>query len=264
MAFFEVSNITKNFGKTEVLKGIDFSLDKGNVLSIIGSSGSGKTTLLRCLNFLETPDTGKIVINGQTIFDASLLDSKSMKDNEIRQCRLHFGLVFQSFNLFPQYNVLDNITLAPMLNLKEQKLSKEALAKRIEEITLKSWELLSKVGLTEKAKSYPCELSGGQQQRVAIARALALSPDILCFDEPTSALDPELTGEVLRVIKDLKSTDCTMIVVTHEMEFARSVSDSVIFMANGIIEEQGTPNEIFGAPKSPLTQAFLRKSVEIL
>ena len=263
MAFFEVSNITKNFGKTEVLKGIDFSLDKGNVLSIIGSSGSGKTTLLRCLNFLETPDTGKIVINGQTIFDASLLDSKSMKDNEIRQCRLHFGLVFQSFNLFPQYNVLDNITLAPMLSLKEEKLSKEALAKRREEIRLKGWELLYKVGLTEKAKSYPCELSGGQQQRVAIARALALSPDILCFDEPTSALDPELTSEVLRVIKDLKSADCTMIVVTHEMEFAKNVSDNVIFMANGIIEEYGTPDDIFNHAKSPLTKAFLCKSVEI-
>ena len=262
MAFFEVSNITKSFGKTEVLKGIDFSLDKGNVLSIIGSSGSGKTTLLRCLNFLETPDTGKIVINGQNIFDASLLSSKSMKDDEIRQCRLHFGLVFQSFNLFPQYNVLDNITLAPTLRLKEEKLSKESFDKRTEEINTKAWELLSKVGLTEKAKSYPCELSGGQQQRVAIARALALSPDILCFDEPTSALDPELTGEVLHVIKDLKSTDCTMIVVTHEMEFAKNVSDDIIFMANGIIEERGTPQEVFDAPKSPLTKAFLNKSFE--
>ncbi len=263
MAFFEVSNITKSFGKTEVLKGIDFSLDKGNVLSIIGSSGSGKTTLLRCLNFLETPDTGKIVINGQTIFDASLLSSKSIKDDEIRQCRLHFGLVFQSFNLFPQYNVLDNITLAPTLRLKEEKLSKESFDKRTEEINTKAWELLSKVGLTEKAKSYPCELSGGQQQRVAIARALALSPDILCFDEPTSALDPELTGEVLHVIKDLKSTDCTMIVVTHEMEFAKNVSDDIIFMANGIIEERGTPQEVFDAPKSPLTKAFLNKSFEV-
>ena len=262
MAFFEVSNITKSFGKTEVLKGIDFSLDKGNVLSIIGSSGSGKTTLLRCLNFLETPDTGKIFIDGQTIFDTSLLNSKSMKDDEIRQCRLHFGLVFQSFNLFPQYSVLDNITLAPKLRLKDIKLSKDIEDKRIEEINTKAWELLSKVGLTDKAKSYPCELSGGQQQRVAIARALALSPDILCFDEPTSALDPELTGEVLHVIKDLKSTDCTMIVVTHEMEFAKNVSDSIIFMANGIIEESGTPEEVFDDPKSPLTKAFLSKSFE--
>ncbi len=262
MAFFEVSNITKSFGKTEVLKGIDFSLDKGNVLSIIGSSGSGKTTLLRCLNFLETPDTGKILIDGQTIFDASILNSKTIKDDEIRECRLHFGLVFQSFNLFPQYCVLDNITLAPKLRLKDSKLSKDIEAERIEKINTKAWDLLSKVGLTDKANSYPCELSGGQQQRVAIARALALSPDILCFDEPTSALDPELTGEVLHVIKDLKSTDCTMIVVTHEMEFAKNVSDNIIFMANGIIEESGTPEEVFDAPKSPLTKAFLNKSFE--
>lgn len=260
MALLEVSNITKSFGKNEVLKGIDFSLEKGKVLSIIGSSGSGKTTLLRCLNFLETPDTGKISIEGNTIFDASL--HKKIKEREIRDNRLHFGLVFQSFNLFPQYNVLENITLAPKLRLHEQKLHKDALKEEMQKIEAHAWELLKKVDLTEKAEAYPCQLSGGQQQRVAIARALALSPDILCFDEPTSALDPELTGEVLRVIRDLKSSDSTMIVVTHEMEFAKNVSDEVIFMANGIIEERGTPEEVFVHPKSPLTQAFLNKSLE--
>ncbi len=261
MALLTVSNIRKSFGKTEVLKGIDFSLEKGEVLSIIGASGSGKTTLLRCLNFLETPDCGTISINEKKIFDASA--QKRSKDNEIRENRLHFGLVFQSFNLFPQYNVIDNITLAPRLRLKEEKLSAEEKKIREEAITQKAWELLKKVGLTEKSASFPCQLSGGQQQRVAIARALALSPDVLCFDEPTSALDPELTGEVLRVIKDLKSTDCTMIVVTHEMEFAKNVSDRVIFMANGVIEECGTPYEIFDNPRSPLTKAFLRKSEEV-
>ncbi len=261
MSLLTVSDIRKKFGKTEVLKGIDFSLEKGKVLSIIGSSGSGKTTLLRCLNFLETPDTGTIAVNGNIIFDASL--NKKIKESEIRNNRLHFGLVFQSFNLFPQYNVFDNITLAPLMRLKELKLSSEEKKQEIEKINENAYALLQKVGLTEKAKSYPCELSGGQQQRVAIARALALSPDILCFDEPTSALDPELTGEVLRVIKDLKSSDSTMIVVTHEMEFAKNVSDHVIFMANGIIEEEGTPDEVFDNPKSPLTQAFLRKSDEL-
>lgn len=262
MAFFEVKNITKRFGKTEVLKGIDFSMEKGRVLSIIGSSGSGKTTLLRCLNFLETPDTGTMSVDGEIIFDAEQQKKKNLSDEEIRDRRLHFGLVFQSFNLFPQYTVLDNITLAPLLRLKEEKLPREQLAAKTEEITAHAYDLLVRVGLTEKAKSYPCELSGGQQQRVAIARALALSPDILCFDEPTSALDPELTGEVLRVIKDLKSADSTMIVVTHEMEFAKNVSDEVIFMANGVIEEQGTPEQIFEHPTSPITQAFLNKSLE--
>ena len=260
MSFFEVSNIRKSFGKTEVLKGIDLALEKGKVLSIIGSSGSGKTTLLRCLNFLEVPDEGTISIDGKTIFDARR--DKNAKDSTIRSNRLHFGLVFQSFNLFPQYTALENITLAPLLRLKDEKISKAEKQAKKEEILSTAKSLLERVDLSEKANSYPCELSGGQQQRVAIARALALSPDILCFDEPTSALDPELTGEVLHVIKDLKSSDCTMIVVTHEMEFAKNVSDHVIFMANGIIEEQGTPEEIFDHPKSPITRAFLNKSLE--
>ena len=258
MAIFEVSNITKSFDNTKVLRGIDFTLDKGNVLSIIGSSGSGKTTLLRCLNFLETPNTGTIKIDNEVIFDADKL--KTYSESDIRERKLHFGLVFQSFNLFPQYTALENVTLAPMMRLKEQKLPKNERKLREEEIIQNAKVLLDKVGLTDKADNYPCTLSGGQQQRVAIARALALSPDILCFDEPTSALDPELTGEVLHVIKDLKSTDCTMIVVTHEMDFAKSVSDKVIFMANGVIEESGTPSEVFDSPKSPITQAFLRKS----
>jgi len=260
MAFFEVTNLTKRFGKTEVLKGIDFSLEKGNVLSIIGSSGSGKTTLLRCLSFLETADTGTMSINGEQIFDAGTF--KNLNDEEIRRQRLHFGLVFQSFNLFPQYTALENVTLAPLLRLEELKLPKAELKDRQDQINEQAKQLLQKIDLSDKANFYPCMLSGGQQQRVAIARALALSPDILCFDEPTSALDPELTGEVLRVIKDLKNSDSTMIVVTHEMEFAKHVSDRVIFMADGVIEEMGTPEEIFDHPKSPKTQAFLQKSLE--
>ena len=260
MAFFEVSNIKKNFGKSEVLKGIDFSLEKGRVLSIIGSSGSGKTTLLRCLNFLEIPDEGKISIDNKAIFDAS--EALTLKDSEIRNRRLRFGLVFQSFNLFPQYTVLDNLTLAPKLRLKEENLSKEEKKIKIEEINNFAKELLERIGLSEKSSYYPCQLSGGQQQRVAIARALALSPDILCFDEPTSALDPELTGEVLKVIKDLKKQDHTMIIVTHEMEFAKNVSDKVIFMSDGVIEEMGTPEQVFDNPTSPKTKAFLSKSLE--
>ena len=250
MALLEVKNIYKSFGKTEVLKGLDFSLEKGEVLSIIGSSGSGKTTLLRCLNFLELADKGTISIDGKQIFDGSSV--KKLNDREIRENRLHFGLVFQSFNLFPQYSVLKNVTLAPTLLKKGTP----------EEIELKANTLIERVGLTDKRDSYPCQLSGGQQQRVAIARALALEPDILCFDEPTSALDPELTGEVLRVIRDLKSGDSTMIVVTHEMEFAKSVSDKVIFMADGVIEEFGTPSEVFDNPKSPKTRSFLNKDIE--
>ena len=260
MALLEVSNIKKSFGKVEVLKGIDFALEKGSALSIIGSSGSGKTTLLRCLNFLETPDQGKIWVDNNLIFDAD--SHKKLSDSEIRNNRLRFGLVFQSFNLFPQYSVFGNLTLAPKLRLKDETLSAEEKKIKMAQIDEKAWALLDRVGLKEKANSYPCQLSGGQQQRVAIARALALSPDILCFDEPTSALDPELTGEVLRVICDLKDTDTTMIVVTHEMEFAKNVSDKVIFMANGVIEEEGTPEQIFEAPRSPKTQSFLRNSLE--
>ena len=263
MAFFEVSNITKKFDNTEVLKGIDFTLEKGKVLSIIGSSGSGKTTLLRCMNFLETPDTGVMKIDGETIFDTSLFKSKSYTDSDIRKQRLHFGLVFQSFNLFPQYTALENITLSPILRLKEKKLSKEELLMETKKIKEDARLLLEKVGLSEKTDFYPCQLSGGQQQRVAIARALILSPDILCFDEPTSALDPELTGEVLKVIRDLKTQGCTMIIVTHEMEFAKNVSDKVIFMANGIIEESGSPEQVFDNPESPLAKAFLRKSDDL-
>lgn len=250
MPFLEVKNIKKTFGKTEVLKGIDFSLEKGKVLSIIGSSGGGKTTLLRCLNFLEFAEEGTISIGGNQIYDAASL--KKISDSTIRENRLHFGLVFQSFNLFPQYTVLKNITLAPTLLNRDT-------AENIQEQALK---LLSRVGLDDKVNSYPCELSGGQQQRVAIARALALNPDILCFDEPTSALDPELTGEVLRVIKGLKETGSTMIVVTHEMEFAKNVSDKIIFMADGVIEEMGTPEQIFENPKSEKTRRFLQNSFE--
>ena len=242
MAILEVKNIKKGFGSTDVLKGVSFSLEKGQVLAIIGSSGSGKTTLLRCLNFLETPDEGEILVDGQ------LLNGGQLTDEQIRQNRLHFGLVFQNFNLFPQYTVLENITLAP-------KLLKKAQPADIREKALK---LLDQVGLLQKQDAYPYQLSGCQQQRVAIARALALSPQVLCFDEPTSALDPELTGEVLRVIRGLKDKDNTMIVVTHEMDFARSVADVVIYMADGVIEEMGTPEEVFGSPKSEKTRAFIR------
>lgn len=250
MAILEVKDIQKSFGKTEVLKGISFSLEEGEVISIIGSSGSGKTTLLRCLNFLETPNNGSISVGGKTLFDSK--DENTLNDEQIRENRLHFGLVFQSFNLFPQYSVLDNVTLAPKLLKKGTN----------EDIDVKARELIEKVGLSEKINNYPCQLSGGQQQRVAIARALAMNPDILCFDEPTSALDPELTGEVLRVIKGLKESGSTMIVVTHEMEFAKNVSDKIIFMADGVIEEMGTPEEIFENPKSEKTRHFLQNSLE--
>ena len=243
MALLEVTNLHKNFDQLQVLRGISFSLEKGQVLAIIGSSGSGKTTLLRCLNFLETPDEGEIRVDGQ------LLNGGHLTDAQVRQNRLHFGLVFQNFNLFPQYTVLENITLAP-------KLLKKSDPSAIRETALK---LLDQVGLLQKQDAYPYQRSGGQQQRVAIARALALSPQVLCFDEPTSALDPELTGEVLRVIRGLKDKDNTMIVVTHEMDFARSVADVVIYMADGLIEEMGTPEEVFGNTQNPRTQDFLRK-----
>lgn len=263
MSLLNVENIRKSYGKTEVLKDISFSLKKGEVLAIIGSSGSGKTTLLRCLNFLETPSNGKISLNDKVLFDSN--DSSAKSDSEIRKRRLHFGLVFQSFNLFPQYTVIENIMLAPKLAAKEQikqtgeymgaKSYKEAL----EIIKSNAKSLLERVGLSEKSESYPCNLSGGQQQRVAIARALALNPDVLCFDEPTSALDPELTGEVLNVIRSLKTSDSTMIVVTHEIEFARDVADKIIFMADGVIAEEGTPEQVINNPQNPRTQAFLSR-----
>ena len=250
MAILEVKHIQKSFGGTDVLKDISFSLEKGQVLSIIGSSGSGKTTLLRCLNFLETAESGTICVNGKELFNGEA--HRHISDEEIRKNRLHFGLVFQSFNLFPQYTVLENVMLAPKLLKKASPAALEQNARR----------LIDQVGLTARIGNYPCQLSGGQQQRVAIARALALEPDILCFDEPTSALDPELTGEVLRVIRDLKSADRTIIIVTHEMEFAKSISDRVIFMAEGIIEEDGTPDQVFGSPQSAKTRQFLSSSLE--
>ncbi len=259
MAFLDVVGIQKSFGKTEVLKGIDFSMEKGEVLAIIGSSGSGKTTLLRCLNFLERADMGSFSVDGEELFNANITYS----DREKREKRLRFGLVFQQFNLFPQYTVLKNVSLArELLEISGQKLPKSEKKERLAQIEKNSRDLLSMVGLAEKADSYPCNLSGGQQQRVAIARALALSPDILCFDEPTSALDPELTGEVLQVIRNLKTTDRTMIVVTHEMNFARGVADKVIFMADGVIEEEGDPEQVFTNPKSERTRQFLEKSLE--
>ena len=245
MAVLEVKGITKRFGKTEVLKGVDFSLEKGQVLSIIGSSGSGKTTLLRCLNLLEFADGGTITVNGEIVYDGTM--KGNLSDKALRNKRLHFGLVFQSFNLFPQYTVLENITLAPTLLKKDTP----------ENIKARALELIAEVGLSDKANSYPCELSGGQQQRVAIARALALDPEVLCFDEPTSALDPELTGEVLKVLRALADGDVTMVVVTHEMAFAREVSDYVLFMDNGVVAEAGSPEELFGSPATDRLKAFL-------
>ena len=328
MAFFEVKDVYKNFGSNKVLKGIDFELDEGQVLAIIGSSGSGKTTLLRCINFLEIPDKADIYLNGENIFSIDDLDKadtassedaqESSADNtstgknddetyiqtpldnskeagvdiaapvkgkkekvkqnkiskekkkQIADQRLKFGMVFQSFNLFPHYNVKKNLVLAARLkydkgikNPFDKYFSKQIKQERklaFAQIDQKADELLQRVGLGEKLNAYPCELSGGQQQRVAIARALILQPEILCFDEPTSALDPELTREVLKVIRDLKKDGHTMIVVTHEMEFARKVADKVIFMADGVIEEEGSPKEVFGNPQSAKTKAFLQES----
>lgn len=247
MAILEVQNIRKSFGKTEVLKDVSFSLEKGQVMAIIGSSGSGKTTLLRCLNFLETPDEGEISVNGKP-----LLASATNDEAHIRENRLHFGLVFQNFNLFPQYTALENVMLAPKLLKKDTPKNLEQQAK----------QLLDQVGLSDKLNNYPHQLSGGQQQRVAIARALALRPEILCFDEPTSALDPELTGEVLRVIRGLKNADSTMIVVTHEMEFAKSIADVVIYMCDGVIEEIGPPEQLFDHPQSEKAKMFLGNMLE--
>jgi len=265
MSYLEVKNIYKSFGETHVLKGVSFDVEKGEVVAIIGSSGSGKTTLLRCLNFLEFADSGLISVKGDLLYDgdAEQQAKKKMKNNDklLRKKRLHFGLVFQQFNLFPHKNVLENLMLAPVLLAKEGLKFKEKLnftqSAEYASIYSKALATLDRVGLLDKKDFYPCQLSGGQQQRVAIARALVMNPDILCFDEPTSALDPELTGEVLKVIRELKDSDTTMIVVTHEMEFARDVADKIIFMANGVIEEAGTPEEVFGNPKSEKTKAFL-------
>ena len=257
MAILEVRNIEKHFGRTNVLKDVSFSMEEGNALAIIGSSGSGKTTLLRCLNFLESPDSGQIIVNGETLFDASK-EGKD-KDAELRKKRLHFGMVFQQFNLFPQYTALENVTLAERLLAQETpefKKDEKAILARIDE---HGKELLDRMGLAERMNHYPHQLSGGQQQRVAIARALALKPDILCFDEPTSALDPELTGEVLKVIRSLAQQNTTMIIVTHEMAFARDVADQVIFMDGGVIVEQGDPHEVIDHPKEERTRQFLTR-----
>ena len=255
MSILEVEHISKSFDHTEVLKDICFSLEKSQVLSIIGSSGSGKTTLLRCINFLEKADKGTIKVNGETIFDAE--NPKFFKDSVIRQSTKHFGMVFQSFNLFPQYTALGNVMLARQLAAKKLPDYKERKKEILDEIKSEAEDLLNQMGLSERMDNYPHQLSGGQQQRVAIARALALKPDILCFDEPTSALDPELTGEVLKVIKELAEKKMTMIIVTHEMSFARDVSDQVIFMDSGIVLEKGTPKDVFENPKEERTKQFL-------
>ena len=255
MAVLRVENIEKSFGSTRVLKDISFDLEEGQALAIIGSSGSGKTTLLRCLNFLERPDTGRIFVKDELIFDAA--DPATQLEKDVRRKPLHFGLVFQNFNLFPQYTALQNVMLAKSLLAREDenyKANKKAVEKEIEE---KAMALLDKMNLADRAGYYPHQLSGGQQQRVAIARALALEPDILCFDEPTSALDPELTGEVLKVIRELAEEHMTMIIVTHEMAFARDVADNIIFMNKGVIAEQGPAKEIIDNPQTERLKAFL-------
>ena len=256
MAYFEIKGLKKSFGNNEVLKGIDLTLEKGEVLAIIGSSGGGKTTLLRSMNFLETPNAGEIWIDGARVFGMDA-EGNPVIDKEAQRM---MGLVFQQFNLFPQYNVMGNLTLAPKLHAKERADFKTNKKQIYAEIDARAEEILRVTGLIEKKDSYPYQLSGGQQQRVAIARALMLSPKILCFDEPTSALDPELTGEVLKVIRELKNSDRTMVIVTHEIGFAKGVSDKVIFMADGVIEEFGTPQEVLENPKSPKTIAFLKNA----
>ena len=260
MAILEVHHIEKHFGATRVLEDISFDLEQGQALAIIGSSGSGKTTLLRCLNFLEKPEQGTISVAGNLIFDAA--DPATQRESEVRKKRLHFGLVFQSFNLFPQYTALKNVTLARELLAQEQPDFKQNKKQILEEIQADGRELLAKMGLSERANHYPSQLSGGQQQRVAIARALAMKPDILCFDEPTSALDPELTGEVLRVIRELAEQRTTMIIVTHEMAFARDVADQVIFMDGGVIVEQGDAHQVIEHPREERTRQFLARYSE--
>ena len=260
MSILQVQHIEKHFGDTRVLEDISFELEQGQALAIIGSSGSGKTTLLRCLNFLETPDRGRILVRDKVLFDAG--DPATQRESEIRKKRLHFGMVFQSFNLFPQYTALKNVTLAKELLAQERPDFKQNKKAILEEIEAEGRALLSKMGLAERAGHYPHQLSGGQQQRVAIARALALSPDILCFDEPTSALDPELTGEVLKVIRSLAEQKTTMIIVTHEMAFARDVADQVIFMDGGVIVEQGPAHQVIEHPSQERTRQFLSRYAE--
>ena len=257
MKILEVKNLYKSFGKTDVLKGVDFSMEEGEVLSVIGSSGSGKTTLLRCLNMLEIADKGKVYLDGEVFLDME--SGEKISAAEIRKKQLNFGLVFQDFNLFPQYSVLENVTLAPKLLAKERedfKINKKEIYAEIEENAKK---LLESVGLSDKLSNYPCELSGGQKQRVSIARALALKPRILFFDEPTSALDPELTGEILKVMRSLAEENMTMVIVTHEINFAYNVSDKIIFMSDGKVVEYGTPEEVIGNPKNERTRLFLQK-----
>lgn len=257
MAILDVSNIEKSFGSTQVLRDISFSLARGQALAIIGSSGSGKTTLLRCLNFLETPDSGRIIVGGETLFDAH--DPATLDPAALRKKRLHFGMVFQSFNLFPQYTALQNVMLASQLLAQEQPDFKQNKKKIFAQIERTARDLLAQMSLSDRMDNYPHQLSGGQQQRVAIARALALEPDILCFDEPTSALDPELTDEVLRVIRSLAERHTTMVIVTHEMAFARDVADHIIFMDGGVIVEQGTPDAVFSNTQNARTRAFLQR-----
>lgn len=256
MSVLEVKDLMKSFGKTRVLKGVSFNLEEGEVLSIIGSSGSGKTTILRCINQLETADSGYIAVDGEIFFDGT---QKKENAAEKRKRQLLIGLVFQDFHLFPQYNVLKNVTLAAELLAKEREDYKHNKKQIHDEITDKAKEILNKVGLSDKLENYPCELSGGQKQRVSIARALMLEPKVLFFDEPTSALDPELTGEILKVIKGLAEDKTTMVIVTHEMSFAKAVSTKVIFMDDGVIAEEGTPEEVFDNPKSERTRAFISK-----
>ncbi len=254
MAILEISNLRKSFGSTRVLNGVGFSMEEGEVLSVIGSSGSGKTTLLRCINFLERADEGTITVDGKTIFDAS---GAKMSSKQMREAQLNFGMVFQQFNLFPQYNVLENVTLAPKLLAKERSDYKANKAAILKQITEDAKEIIDSVGLSDKLESYPCELSGGQQQRVSIARALALRPRILFFDEPTSALDPELTGEILKVIRKLAEAKITMVIVTHEIGFAKNVSDKIMFMDKGVVAEYGTPEQVIDNPQNPRIREFL-------
>ncbi len=260
MAILEVKNLCKRFGKTQVLRGVSFSMEKGEVVAIIGSSGSGKTTLLRCINFLDEADKGEISVDGETVFDGG--SARKMSNAQLRKNQLNFGLVFQSFNLFPQYSALENVTLAPLLLAKEQPDYREKKKEYIQKINDDAVALLTRVGLSDRLGNYPCELSGGQQQRVSIARALMNNPKVLFFDEPTSALDPELTGEILRVIRDLAAKNVTMVIVTHEIEFAKNVADRIIFMSDGVVLEDGTPSEVIDNPKNEKTRMFLQKMNE--